>query len=220
MLIGKKDDWYPETWAKFNAVADGVDLKRLAYLVYDFDNVFDRSVLSRLMRYVVAQMKLDALIMTESNACVRPILPDVDFRTFVDDEIRVKTINQWWQPSSSVKTMDDYRARFDNIKYPVYLTNRNCNNDRKVILLFAHQDVSFDRHHVNKITIKVRDDEIYNTDLVEGNALYLMPFPILAKRGDDLGIYFEFKDDKYVNSHTNIKFYGIVGESAGNTMTG
>lgn len=235
ILDSKKDCIYP-----FNI---GAVLDKIYPLLFKErnNNYFPLSMQQYMntLSYATAQAILDNISTHESGILIRHLDRRLDF---TDYQGSVLNNSEWFTMGMEHTTraefnLDEYTQRSDFKNHVVYQTNRNSNNDRKVILIYGFiGDYNIRFITVSRSNLKIigrfpfmsSDDRIVEQRLFDNGVDYhsfnfntkLKLYPsmiipekgIMLKKGDDSRIILELEDKE---KPTRFMPLGIVAEAIG-----
>jgi hypothetical protein len=185
-----------------------------------FTSVDVRALEDSVVRYGLAQAKIDGIASTEEGLVVRDIIPDLDLR---DGNGNAITKREWVQPVSGSYNTEEAEKE-------IYRTTTNSGNDRKIIIIYGVREtnngpgrtasaLNISALIFKRSTVKVIDIwHIESLDtMIEGVAYSRTP--ILFKKNDEARIYFYPKTGAS-GSGDNLILLGKVVEAIGNNVTG
>ena len=196
-----------------------VDLHRIGLMSGVYPSIASptiRLIQESAIKYAVAQAILDNIATRESSLVVRDLFPDIDL---LDGRGKPITNREWIQ----YNVRANRKCTQPSDAQAVYTTGKECNNERKVIIIWGFENLGHNR--VNCIIIK--RSQVKTIDVIDSSNLKFTDYftgrirvlktPIMYKARDDARIEFIF--DNYVN-YTQIRPLGIVVEASGQTMLG
>jgi hypothetical protein len=194
-----------------------VNLSKLGYFGgYLKNDIMPKSYDTMLVKALVAFTKMEREKLDEYNLGVRELFPTFDL---LDGDGKPFLHNGWVQYyPEDIKQ----KLHYSNMYFSVYLTDKNSNNDQKIILLYGIQYLSTpvlaDTMSIWRKNTKIV--ELYTLDKYPTvNQVKLFRTPLIINLNDLLDIAFSFQDvDEVKGKSDRIKLLGYVTEQIGRNV--
>ncbi len=210
-----------EARQRLRAIRDRVTLARLGGLEVTKPKYISASAVGIMAKWLVAQCIGDNLAPDESGLYVRDLIPYHDLLAGPDglgsNDIRHE--DEWITPDPR-----RFRTGYDDTEMTLYMTNRNSDNDRKVILIYGIHNLDdstpihlrrldFMRGTIKRITL-TKIDSLFDLD-----GFYFFQTPILYKKNDNLRIVGTVGRES-IGQTDKIKILGMTGDMLGANYCG
>lgn len=220
-MTWSQNQYASEARQRLTAIRDRVTLARLGGLEVTKPKYISASAIGIMAKWLVAQCIGDNLAPDESGLYVRDLIPYHDLLAGPDglSENYIRHEDEWITPDPR-----RFRTGYDDTEMTLYMTNRMCDNDRKVILIYGIHNLDdstpihlkrldFMRGTVKRITL-TKIDSLFDLD-----GFYFFQTPILYKKNDNLRILGTVGRES-IGQTDKIKILGMVGEMLGQNYCG
>jgi hypothetical protein len=205
-----------EALIKLTSQADTIDLRKVGLVSVTKPKYISGRQMASYCRTAAAQAIIDNISNTQSDLVIRNAIPRLDFLDGYGADIHDKT---WIQPQNNVEY-----DQSNHTEYPIYLTNRNVDNDRKILFVYGILNMKPDKPvYATRLYFKtdgVRVHDIIDlTTLQHYNNIIFLQIPMLYRRSSNAAISVDLGPDaRGHNDH--LALLAIVAEHLGVHMNG
>lgn len=232
-----------EALLRLRACKDAIDVNRLGLITLNKPPYITGLMYRECVRFTAAQCLLDGIAATEEGLCIRTLNPKKDLLWGNDEERFGTASDEWRQPPLRIRNAlvapgqtgpkvfaDGYAREKEGISsfeqgnmFIAYRTNRDTDNDRKVITILGVQNVNPDDEcWVQRVEFwrsNVQVGTELDLTLIKSRGVVFTQIPYMYRKGDNMNLKF-FLKERYEGKHDNLVLVGIVGEMLGANFNG